>query len=206
MIPALLLISISSAIVYLSKPFLIVLLFYYLLTINYSFWLKGKVILDVIILSLLYTIRVIAGNVAFGLIPTFWLLVFSIFIFTSLAFVKRYTELNSNSNKENDEKLHGRGYYQTDFALLSSLGGSAGYLSVLVIGLYINDLTFNPRYNTPQWLWIVCPLLLYWISRVWLFAHRGEMHDDPIVFAMKDRQSYLIALLTIIFYIMAIYL
>jgi 4-hydroxybenzoate polyprenyltransferase len=179
---------------FLPIEFLMVLAVYYIMTVTYSFGLKKVVMLDVVLLSLLYTTRVIAGTAAMSLDPTFWILAFSLFIFLSLAFVKRYTELFDKKHLNCSEKTPGRGYYPADFELLSSLGSAAGYISVMVLALYIND--FNHElYSTPEILWLACPLLMFWLSRVWLIAHRGEMHDDPVVFAVKDRTSQVVGVL-----------
>lgn len=188
-IPALLFMSFGAALVWLPLKFSLVLLGYYVLTLAYSLVLKRAVMIDVVVLAMLYTTRVVAGTAAMSLTPTFWILAFCMFIFLSLALVKRYTELYEVRERGGQEKAPGRGYLASDFELLASLGGSAGYLSVLVLALYINDPQSHLLYRHPHWLWAACPLLLFWLSRVWIIAHRGEMHDDPIVFALRDRMS-----------------
>jgi len=188
-IPALLFISFAAALVWLPFKFSLVLLGYYVLTLAYSLVLKRAVMIDVVVLAMLYTTRVIAGTAAMSLKPTFWILAFCMFIFLSLALVKRYTELYEVRARGGQRKAPGRGYVASDFELLASLGGSAGYMSVLVLALYINDPQAHVLYRHPHWLWAACPLLLFWLSRVWIIAHRGEMHDDPIVFALRDRMS-----------------
>jgi 4-hydroxybenzoate polyprenyltransferase len=189
LMPVLLLGAFIVAIFLLPIQFCGVLAAYYMLTLTYSLWLKRVVMLDVVTLALLYTIRVIAGAAAMPLVATFWILAFCMFIFLSLAFVKRYTELCDARQKGNTEKSTGRGYYPADFELLASLGGASGYISVLVLALYINDASSGALYKSQEWMWAACPLLLFWLSRVWLLAHRGQMHDDPIVFALRDRVS-----------------
>lgn len=189
LIPTLLLGAFALALWLLPFLFAGVLAAYYILTLAYSLWLKRVVMLDVVTLAMLYTVRVVAGAAAMSLIATFWILAFCIFIFLSLAFVKRYTELCDARQKGKTEKSSGRGYYPADFELLASLGGSSGYISVLVLALYINDAASGSLYNSQQWMWAACPLLLFWLSRVWLLAHRGQMHDDPIVFALRDKVS-----------------
>lgn len=171
---------------------------YVVLTAAYSFVLKRIAIVDAITLAGLYTLRIIAGAAAIALPLSFWLLSFSIFIFLSLAFIKRYSELRAARDAERTDTLPGRGYRPDDLELISSLGSGAGYISVLVLALYIQDGSAE-LYHTPKLIWLACPLLLYWISRAWLVAHRGEMHHDPIVFALTDRASWLtgIALLAI---------
>lgn len=186
-------------------PFLFtgILASYYLLTLAYSLWLKRVVMLDVVTLAMLYTVRVIAGAAAMSLVATFWILAFCIFIFLSLAFVKRYTELHNARQKGKQDKSAGRGYYPADFELLASLGGASGYISVLVLALYINEAASATLYKSPEWMWAACPLLLFWLSRVWLLAHRGEMHDDPIVFALRDSISRWVGLAFLVVFALA---
>ncbi len=167
---------------------------YYSVTVGYSLWLKRVALLDVLILAGLYTVRIIAGGVAAQVVVSEWLLGFSLFLFTSLAFVKRYSEVHALRREGRDE-AHGRGYRAQDLELLQSLGASAGYLAVLVLALYVSSQDVTRLYLHPERLWALVPLMLYWVSRVWLLAHRGQMHDDPIVFAIRDRQSYAVALL-----------
>ena len=125
------------------------------------------------------------------------------FFFLSLAFVKRYTQLWDARDSGRRDAVPGRGYQADDFELLSSFGASAGYLSVLVLALYINDTASLALYRSPRWMWLACPLLLYWLSRVWLLAHRGKMHDDPIVFALRDRVSRSVGLLFMLVFVLA---
>lgn len=190
LIPCLLAGAFALALALLPWGFAVVLAGYYVLTLAYSMWLKRIVMIDVVTLAMLYTVRVIAGAAAMSLVTTFWILAFCMFIFLSLAFVKRYTELRDARQQGRKEKSAGRGYYPADFELLASLGGASGYLSVLVLALYINETAAaSTLYRSPQWMWAACPLLLFWLSRTWLLAHRGQMHDDPIVFALRDRVS-----------------
>lgn len=172
----------------LSLRFTSVLLVYVALTLGYSFRLKRIVMLDVVVLAALYTIRIIAGTVAIRVEYSFWLLAFSMFIFLSLAMLKRYTELQGLL-ESGQQMAGGRGYAVDDLPLIQSLGAASGYLSVLVLALYINSTASEVLYRHPHVLWLLCPLLLYWISRIWVVAHRGLMHDDPIVFAVTDRVS-----------------
>lgn len=173
--------------------FLLVLGGYYITTLAYSIWLKNRVLLDVITLAGLYTFRIIAGAAATAISPSFWLLAFSMFLFLSLALVKRYSELLVVL-KQNKANALGRGYNVDDLPLLMSLGASSGFLSVLVMALYLNSPDVNKLYGHPQILWLILPFLLYWISRVWMKTHRGEMHDDPVIFAVRDRISMYTAL------------
>ncbi|HVL00718.1 MAG TPA: UbiA family prenyltransferase [Dongiaceae bacterium] len=173
---------------FLPWEFTLVLGIYYIMTVAYSFKLKRVVMVDVITLAALYTIRIVAGAAALAVSLSFWLLSFSVFVFLSLAIIKRYTELMKLREKS-VKKILGRGYQVEDLELLSSLGGSSGYLSVLVLALYINSTDIKGLYAHPQIMWPACLVMLYWISRVWILAHRGNMDDDPIVFALKDRIS-----------------
>ncbi|CAD6524406.1 UbiA family prenyltransferase [Paraburkholderia metrosideri] len=186
--PILLLGACITAWLFLPVEFGAVLLGYYLLTLTYSIYLKRQVMIDVVVLAMLYTTRIIAGTAAVGAQLTFWLLAFSMFIFLSLAFVKRYAELHL-MQEQGLGKTRGRGYVASDLPLVSSLGAASGYLSVLVLALYIQDAKTADLYRHPQIIWLACPLLLFWVSRTWLIAHRGLMHDDPIVFAAQDRLS-----------------
>ena len=164
---------------------------YFAATLAYSFWLKRVVMVDVVLLAGLYTVRIIAGAAAIGVALSFWLLAFSMFLFLSLAMLKRYTELQAMLG-EGRSGASGRGYAVEDLPLLQSLGASAGYCAVLVLALYINSPESLALYARPQVLWLICPLLLYWMSRVWVVAHRGGMHDDPVVFAARDRVSQVV--------------
>jgi 4-hydroxybenzoate polyprenyltransferase len=194
-IPALLVAGFGLALLFLPGPFVLAMLSYYLLTLAYSIRLKRLVLVDVMTLAFLYTLRIVAGTYAFGVQLTFWMLAFSMFIFLSLALVKRYAELKTALQRGETGMSRGRGYSPDDLEVVSSLGGAAGYLSVLVLAMYIQDQTTIALYHYPQLIWFACPLLLYWISRTWLITHRGDMHDDPVVFAVKDRVSLLIGLL-----------
>lgn len=190
MIPCLLLGALTVALT-LPPLFFWILCLYWLTTTAYSFYLKRLLMLDVVVLAGLYTSRVIAGCAATGIPLSYWLLAFSMFLFLSLALVKRYTELISLRGECRDVIASGRSYEVGDLDILSSLGGAAGYLSVLVAALYISGSEVSQLYRQPSLLWGVCPVLLYWISRMWILAHRGNMHEDPIIFAVKDRLSLL---------------
>lgn len=193
--PLLLMASFAGAALLLPWQFCAVLLAYYVLTLAYSLSLKRKMAVDVIALALLYTVRIIAGAAAFSLPLTFWILAFSMFMFLSLALVKRYAELYEARRKGKTEKTRGRGYYPADLEMISSLGASSGYLAVMVLALYIHDQATANLYAYPQVIWVACPLLLFWITRVWMLTHRGEMHDDPVVFAIRDRVSLVVGIM-----------
>jgi len=179
---------------WLSPIFAALLGLYFLLTLAYSFRLKQRVMADVIVLAGLYTLRIIGGAVLLASAPSFWLLAFSMFLFLSLAMLKRYTELLKLAT-HGKNKSKGRGYHVDDLNLLQSMGAASGYQAVLVLALYINSSASELLYRHPQVLWLLCPLLLYWISRVWMIAHRGLMRDDPVIFAATDRTSQVIVLL-----------
>ncbi len=185
-----------------SVEFLFVLLVYLFLTVTYSFSLKRLVLVDCLTLATLYTMRIIAGAAAISVSLSFWLLAFSIFIFLSLALVKRYAELLVQS-QEDKNSAHGRGYLVTDAPLLQALGVSSGYISTLVIALYLRSENVMLLYAQPLAIWLLIPILLFWVSWVWLKSSRGEMHDDPIVFAAKDKTSLLVAAITVFVFIYA---
>lgn len=189
---------------YLVTPaFAAVLLGYHVLTFAYSTYLKRIAMVDVIVLAGLYTIRIIAGAEATDISVSKWLLIFSMFLFLSLALVKRYAEIQVQLSK-GATHVRGRGYYATDYELLASLGGASGYISVLVLGLYINSAPNLSMYRHPDMLWLLCPILIYWISRVWIIAHRGAMHDDPLVFAFSDRVSRILGILFLMVVLLAL--
>lgn len=179
---------------FINKPFFLCLLFYLILTSAYSFRFKRFILIDSIILAVLYTVRIISGNVAINLPLSYWLLAFSIFLFLSLAFVKRYAELQLQ-HLSGKEKIHGRGYHTTDAPLIQMFGISAGYVSALVLALYMNSETVIKLYRAPYFVWGTVPITLFWISWIWLKAHRGNMHDDPVIFAVKDKISLLMGAL-----------
>jgi 4-hydroxybenzoate polyprenyltransferase len=183
--------------------FQLVFVTYYGLTLAYSLFLKGQVLIDTLVLAGLYTLRLVAGAAAAGLALSFWLLLFSVFLFLSLAFVKRYAELDS-LRRRHQLKAAGRGYHIEDLSILRSLGTAAGYLSVLVLALYINSPEVQVLYHKPKVIWLLCIALLYWISRIWVIAERGNLHDDPVVYALKDRMSLLTGLVAVITVVLAI--
>lgn len=185
--PILLFISLSLA-YFVQGSFLMWLLIYFSITCFYSFLLKRLVLVDCITLAVLYTLRVVAGAAAVDLSLSFWLLAFCIFLFLSLAFIKRYAELQVQL-LHGKEKAHGRGYYTADAQLVQMLGVAAAYSSALVLALYLNSEAVVKLYSNPHWIWGCVPIILFWNSWLWLQAHRGEMHDDPLVFAVKDKTS-----------------
>jgi 4-hydroxybenzoate polyprenyltransferase len=189
------LLGLALAIAFATLPlqFTGVLVLYVSLTTAYSVWLKRIPVLDVLLLAAFYTLRVLAGLAATQVRFSTWFLAFSMFLFLSLAFVKRYAEL-ARVRESAGTVVPRRGYVSSDGEWMASFGAASGYLSVLVLALYINSDEVVALYRRPLALWLLCPLLLYWISRIWLLAHRGRMHDDPIVAALRDPASYAIGL------------
>jgi 4-hydroxybenzoate polyprenyltransferase len=171
--------------------FVLVLASYYVITWAYSLRLKRIALLDVMTLAGLYTLRIIAGCAATRIEPSFWLLALSVFLFLSLGFVKRYAELD-DARKAGKLLGHSRGYGADDLPLILSLGTTAGYSAIVVVALYINSPDSIALYHHKKTLWMICPLMLFWISRVWMLTARGHMHDDPVVFALRDRVSLIV--------------
>lgn len=193
MIPSLVIIGcLAGALV--SPMLFAILLIYYAMTSAYSWHIKRVAVLDVLFLAGLYTIRIMAGSAATGLWPSHWLLAFSIFLFFSLALVKRYAELVI-VRRTNGDGAKARAYELSDRELLAMMGMASGYLAVMVLALYIATDKAQELYATRELLWLLCPLLLYWISYVWLTAHRGKMPGDPVEFATSDRTSRILILL-----------
>ena len=174
--------------------FVFVLMIYWLSSTVYSLVVKRYVAADICLLAGLYTARIIAGGAATGIPISVWLLAFSIFFFLSLAAVKRQAEL-VNAADSDDPLAKGRGYTRMDTPVVSQMGVAAGYVSVLIMALYVNSPAVAALYSTPAALWGVCIVLLYWISRIAIITHRGGMHDDPIIFAVKDPPSLICGLL-----------
>ena len=189
---ALVVLALLLSVLVLPPMFVGVLALYFATSQAYSLALKRIAALDVIVLAGLYALRLLAGAVAADVAISAWLLAFALFFFLSLAYVKRYTELDMLRGRGADTVAN-RGYTVPDLELVRSVGPASGYLSVLVLALYTSSDAVRALYPSPHFLWFLGPVLLYWITRVWLLAHRGEMHDDPIVFAVKDRTSYIVA-------------
>ena len=197
MIGPLLVISAFTLATMISGAFAIALGVYALVAFFYAWWLKHVPLLDVFVLAALYTLRLIAGHAATGVQYSDWLLAFSLFMFLSLALVKRLQELQQATRTSAVGSSDVRGYRGEDLPILGPLGVASGYLSVLVLALYVNSDKVSILYRNPTILMLICPMLLYWISRVYLVTNRGDMHDDPVVFALKDRVSYAICILTV---------
>lgn len=178
------------------------LLAYLAANLAYSMALKRVALLDVFVLAGLYTLRILAGAAAIDVPVSQWLLAFSLFVFLSLALAKRFVEVANAASRE-EERVGGRGYLAQDGELLAMLGTASGYLSVLVFSLYITSAQVVTLYRWPSMLWFAVPLLLYWVSRVWFLAHRGRLHEDPLLFALSDPASYVTGILILLVVIVA---
>lgn len=175
----------------LPREFMSWLAVYILATTAYSLRLKHIAIIDVLMLAMLYTVRLIAGAAAIEVPVSAWLLAFSLFFFLSLALLKRFSEIDAGV-REGDGPVSIRGYLPVDRDAVGQFGAVSGYLSILVMALYTNSREVVALYSDPVWLWGFCPLLLYWISSIWLSAYRGDMHEDPIMFAVRQVSSYIV--------------
>ena len=176
-----------TAVLILPTNFVAVLAAYFIITSAYSFYLKSIATTDVITLAVLFTLRVIAGATVLEIMLSSWLLAFSVFIFVSLAYLKRYVEVSTLSNREENAK--GRGYTFDDRESLFILGATNSTISVLVLSLYISSPAVSIYYPNSQALWVLCLLMLYWSNHIWVEARRGKIHHDPVIFALRDPVS-----------------
>lgn len=176
--------------------FLLLIFIYFCITTAYSLWLKRMMLVDIFMLAGLYTIRIIAGGLATGVPISEWLLTFAGFFFIALAAVKRQAELVDGAQRGR-ESAAGRAYMTEDLPVVTTIGVASGFVSILVLALYINSDAVRVLYEVPITLFAICPVLMYWISRMILVAHRGNMDDDPIVFAFKDRSSHVCGIVVI---------
>ncbi|HZD50479.1 MAG TPA: UbiA family prenyltransferase, partial [Silvibacterium sp.] len=176
---------------FLPGAFLVWLVVYLVTTLSYSLYLKRVVLIDVILLSGLYTLRLLAGGAATDVIFSPWLAAFSIFLFLSLAMVKRFSELQ-NIRAQGNTLSNGRGYLLADIEQIRSFGTASAYASVVVFAFYIYGSRATGLYHHPVRMWLMTPLIILWLSRVWLLASRGELDEDPVIFAVTDRMSLLI--------------
>jgi 4-hydroxybenzoate polyprenyltransferase len=198
MIPVLLVASFGLAV--LLPPYFVALLaIYYGITVAYSMGLKRQLMVDVVVLSLLYGIRLYAGAVAVGVPMSAWLGAFSMFLFTSLALIKRSAELADRSaNGLGDPS--GRDYRLSDLPILEALAAASGFTAVLVMGLYVSSDAVRLLYSSPNRLFLICSVLVYWLGRILVLTHRNEMHEDPVFFAVTDRASQVCALLCLVIF------
>lgn len=178
----------------LPSAFLLAAVLYLVGTVAYSFHLKRIAGADVVFLTGLYALRILAGGLATGIVVTQWLLGFSVFFFLSLSLLKRHGELLAMPTGSNDQELPGRSYRPTDADTIRSFGAASAYVSVLVLILYMSGETVAKLYRHPQVIWLLGPLLLFWFHRLWLFSARGLIPGDPIPFVLRDRTSYVVAL------------
>jgi 4-hydroxybenzoate polyprenyltransferase len=179
------------------------LLLYLASTLAYSLYLKRIALVDVLVLSGLYTLRLQAGSAATQTPISHWLAGFSVFLFLSLAIVKRFAELE-NLRASNSPPKNGRGYLVADIEQLRSFGTSSAYAAVVVFSIYISSQSVMTLYRKPSLLWLMVPLMLLWLSRVWLLASRGELNEDPVVFALTDRMSLLIGVVVVVVALLAL--
>ncbi|GAB4292108.1 MAG: UbiA family prenyltransferase [Roseovarius sp.] len=193
MVPALLLAGLGLA-VSCGGALLAALAGYFALTTLYSVSLKRHPVADIGTLAVLYTLRIIAGGVATGIVPSVWLLAFSMFFFFALAAVKRLAELVDLARR-GDARARRRGYLVDDLPLVAQMTTASGYISVLVLALYLNSPAVQELYGAPWLLWGICLVLMYWISRMVLVAYRGQMHDDPVIYAVREPKSLVCILL-----------
>jgi 4-hydroxybenzoate polyprenyltransferase len=166
------------------------LLAYMAITTAYTFRLKAVMVGDAIVLASLYTTRIWIGSIAIGVPLSFWLLLFSVFLFLSLAYLKRYIEIRDEI--EPDRLLNGRGYVGGDLDVVMMSGISSGMVSILVLALFTHDPATAAHYAIPDLLWLLCLPLIYWMNRIWMMARRGQVEGDPVAFAIKDRRSILV--------------
>ncbi|RFC46287.1 MAG: 4-hydroxybenzoate polyprenyltransferase [Verrucomicrobia bacterium] len=180
----------ATSITWLPSNFSALLGLYVVLTAAYSLFFKRRLLQDVFVLAGLYTLRLMAGGTATGVDLSPWLLAFALFFFLSLAYLKRYSELLQIADR-NQRQISGRNYVAEDNALVGSVGPASGYLAVMVLCLYINSSAVVGYYSNPAVLWLLCPVFLYWITRMWFLAGRRTLLDDPVVFAATDGVSLL---------------
>jgi len=181
--------------VQLGAAFAAVLAAYVVLMIAYSLRLKHVVLLDAVLLAAGYSARVAAGAVAVSILPSTWLIAFCLFLFYSLALIKRYAELAHNRDRQGPS-AHARGYEAVDLPVVAIFGIASGYLAVLVLALYLtSDRTPSALYSQPMFIGLTAVLLLYWISYLWLVANRGQMSEDPVLFALRDSRSWVLVVL-----------
>lgn len=191
-----------GVLLFLPLHFAYILLAYLAVTFLYSFWLKRVLLLDVVCLSILYTVRILAGGEATSIALSKWLLLFSIFSFLSLALLKRYSELRELLRLEK-KKVGGRAYFVHDLHQLSALGSASAFVAVLVYCLYISSSEITQIYPKPNFLWAGSLFLIYWFSRIWILAGRGDVHEDPVIFALKDRVSLIVGVGFALFILLA---
>ena len=183
------------AYVFLPLGFVVVLFIYLMVTTAYSLAIKRVLIGDVMVLAGLYALRVFGGGIACEIPISDWLLTFSLFIFVSLGFLKRYVELLTLRDAGLAPSA-GRSYEVSDLDLIATMGIACGMMSVVVFALYLQSEQVRALYRSTKILWLLCPLLMYWLCRAWVLARRGRMSDDPIAFALTDGTSLVVVAVT----------
>lgn len=184
--------------------FLIIIISYLFFSTIYSYHFKKIIILDIIVLSSFYSIRIFAGSQATDIFVSAWLLSFSIFFFLSLASLKRQTEL-VHSIKNKKKKIKGRGYSALDLPLMSMMALCSGYISIVILAFYINSSEVKLLYTNTEYLWGINLVLFYWITKIVVKASRGLMHYDPVIYATKDKESYICMIIMLLFILKGIY-
>jgi 4-hydroxybenzoate polyprenyltransferase len=179
------------------------LLLYLATTLTYTWFLKRIALVDVLVLSGLYVLRLLAGSAATQSHISHWLAGFSAFLFLSLAIVKRFAELQ-NLRASGMPPRNGRGYLLADTDQLRSFGTASAFAAAMVFAIYLSGPDVALLYQRPRVLWLIMPLLIYWLCRVWLLASRGELNDDPLVFALTDRGSLAVGAAVAIIALLAI--
>jgi 4-hydroxybenzoate polyprenyltransferase len=196
----LLVVSLSIALL-LSGEFFAVIACYALLTLLYSGIFKAHLILDAVCLGILYTLRIAAGVAALQADMSSWVLGFSFFIFLGLAFIKRLAEIQRSAAFE---QLPGRSYRFSDGSVIECMAAASGFSALIILSLYIDSINAVRLYTTPQFLWVLCPVILYWYCRLLVLTHRDEMHDDPVFFVIRDRASIACGVVTLFVILYAI--
>jgi len=181
-----------------NSAFLYTLIAYLIASLSYILILKKIPVLDVIVLTSFYLIRIFSGSLISGIPPGEWFTIFSVFLFLSLAILKRYVEVKLICSGEGKSKVLGRGYKKIDLNLLQMLGLQCGLISILVLCQYINSDKVSEMYKHAEIIWFIVPMYLIWIIRIWFLANRGKVNYDPLLFTSKDIQSYIIGALIII--------
>ncbi len=203
-IPCLLLAALIISLTTLNYRFILILVVYYLLTLAYSLLLKKKALFDVFTLAILYTLRVIAGIAAVGTLYSPWLLAFSFFFFLNLAFLKRDTEL-FQLQKNGHSVMFDKDYGKADATVIKIFGIASGFMSIVILALYINSAAVVRIYSNPQWLWGTTLIIFAWITHLWLTSSRGEMNQDPVLFAIRDSLSLVAGVCALAFALLATY-
>ena len=202
--PALLLAAVLVASL-LPPMFALAMAAYLVLNLAYTFSLKRKLLVDVVALSGAYTLRILAGNAAGPIELSSWLLAFSMFVFLSLALVKRYVELDTvEAAQSNEKKVMGRGYRRGDLDMIAQLGVSCGVAAVIVLALFVDGAGKSGLYTHREMIWLICPIVLYVVGRIWVLAKRSELPDDPVAFMLTDWRTYVLGFVVAVLFYLAV--